>query len=141
VVSVSGGNPRPGPPAPRSGDVEPLLHLIGRDEWAAAQARGTAYRPPAAEQVGFVHLSSPAQVLIPAERFHAGRDDLVVLVVHPGRLRDPVRWEPGVPPEGDLLFPHLYGSIDHDAVVAVVPLTRDAGGRYEAPTLPRLSSS
>jgi uncharacterized protein (DUF952 family) len=141
VGPVSAGSSGGGSSGAGSGGADPLLHLIGRDEWAAAQARGTPYRPTDADDVGFVHLSSPAQVLIPAERFYAGRDDLVLLVLDPGRLRDPVRWEPGVPPEGDLLFPHLYGSIDLDAVMAALPLTRDPDGRYELPTLPSLPSS
>ena len=107
-----------------------LLHLIEPAAWRSALSRG-AVRPPSLETVGFVHLSAPEQVHLPAERLFPGRRDLVLLVVDPGRLTDPVRWEPGTPsdPEG-MRFPHLYGPLPVAAVVAVVP--------YRPPTVPTL---
>lgn len=69
-----------------------------------------------------MHLSTPEQVHLPAQALFPGRRDLVLLVVDPARLTDPVRLEQGVPPHPDgLLFPHLYGPLPVSAVVAVVP--------------------
>jgi ribosomal protein S18 acetylase RimI-like enzyme len=61
-------------------------------------------------------------VHLPAEALYPGRRDLVLLVVDPSRLTDPVRWEPGRPedPPG-MLFPHLYGPLPTTAVIAAVP--------------------
>ncbi|MGY1844261.1 DUF952 domain-containing protein [Modestobacter sp. SYSU DS0875] len=98
-----------------------LLHLIEPADWRAALNTG-AVTPPSLADVGFVHLSTPEQVHLPAQRLCPDRDDVVLLVVDPARLRDPVRWEPGVP--GDLAamcFPHLFGPLPTSAVVAVVP--------------------
>ena len=98
-----------------------LLHLIEPAAWRAALSAG-AVRPPSLESAGFVHLSTPDQVHLPAARLFPGRQDLVLLVVDPARLTDPVRFEPGV--HGDpaaMLFPHLYGPLPTSAVVAVVP--------------------
>jgi len=98
-----------------------LLHLIEPSAWRAALAEG-AVRPPSLESAGFVHLSTPDQVHLPAERLYPGRRDLAVLVVDPARLTDPVRIEPGVPADpGGMQFPHLYGPLPISAVVAVVP--------------------
>jgi uncharacterized protein (DUF952 family)/N-acetylglutamate synthase-like GNAT family acetyltransferase len=108
----------------------PLLHLIEPSAWRAALAAG-AVRPPSLGSAGFVHLSTPGQVHLPAERLHPGRRDLALLVVEPDRLTDPVRREPGVPAEpGGMLFPHLYGPLPTSAVIAVVP--------YRPPTPPVL---
>ncbi|MFQ1001337.1 GNAT family N-acetyltransferase [Modestobacter sp. SSW1-42] len=99
----------------------PLLHLTTPAAWRAALATG-ALTPPSLAEVGFVHLSSPAQVHLPAERLFPGRRDVVLLVVDPERLADPVRWEPGVPGDpASMRFPHLFGPLPTSAVVAVLP--------------------
>jgi uncharacterized protein (DUF952 family)/GNAT superfamily N-acetyltransferase len=98
-----------------------LLHLIEPAAWRAALTEG-AVRPPSLDAMGFVHLSTPAQVHLPAVRLYPGRRDLVLLVVDPARLNDPVRFEAGVPADpGGMLFPHLYGPLPTAAVIAVVP--------------------
>lgn len=99
----------------------PLVHLIEPSAWRAALDDG-AVRPPSLDQVGFVHLSTPEQVHLPAAALFPGRRDLVLLVVDPARLTAEVRWEPGRPedPPG-MRFPHLYGALPVAAVVAVVP--------------------
>ena len=99
----------------------PLLHLTTPAEWRAALDTGVV-TPPSLGEVGFVHLSSPDQVHLPAERLFPGRRDVVLLVVDPARLDAPVRWEPGVPGDpASMRFPHLYGPLPTSAVVAVLP--------------------
>jgi uncharacterized protein (DUF952 family)/GNAT superfamily N-acetyltransferase len=98
-----------------------FVHLIEPAAWRAALADG-AVRPPSLDDAGFVHLSTPDQVHLPAARLYPGRRDLVVLVVDPARLTDPVRFEDGVPADpGGTQFPHLYGPLPVTAVIAVVP--------------------
>ncbi|WP_222269649.1 GNAT family N-acetyltransferase [Modestobacter marinus] len=98
-----------------------LVHLITPGDWRAALSAG-AVRPPSLVTEGFVHLSAPGQVHLPAARLFPGRRDVVLLVVDPRRLTAPVRWEPGDPGDpGSMRFPHLYGELPTSAVVAVVP--------------------
>ncbi|MGY1604793.1 GNAT family N-acetyltransferase [Geodermatophilus sp. SYSU D00815] len=109
-----------------------LVHLVEPAAWRAALREGSL-RPASLAEVGFVHLSTPDQVHLPAERWFPGRRDLALLVVDPARLPGPVRWEPGAP--GDpaaMRFPHLYGPLPVGAVVAVVPWRPPA-----PPVLPR----
>jgi uncharacterized protein (DUF952 family)/GNAT superfamily N-acetyltransferase len=101
--------------------VTVLLHLVEPAAWRAALDSG-ALAPPSLADAGFVHLSTPEQVHLPAARLYPGRRDLALLVVDPARLADPVRYEPGVPGDpGSMRFPHLYGPLPTSAVVAVVP--------------------
>lgn len=97
------------------------VHLIEPAAWRAALDDGEV-RPQSLDAVGFVHLSTPEQVHLPAQALFPGRRDLVLLVVDPARLTDPVRLEPGRPEDpAGMLFPHLYGPLPTSAVVAVVP--------------------
>jgi uncharacterized protein (DUF952 family) len=100
-------------------DVSVLLHLCSPAEWDQAQCRGE-HRPDSLDEVGFVHLSAPRQVHLPANRLYAGRNDLMLLHVDASRLDAPVRWEPGdsTDPASEL-FPHLYGPLPVSAVIAV----------------------
>ena len=102
-----------------------LLHLCTTADWTTATARGVIDPFP---DVGFVHLSTPEQVHRPAQRLFAGRDDVLLLVVDPARLGDPVRYEPGVPGDPDAMrFPHLYGPLPTAAVVRTVPWPEPRG--------------
>lgn len=98
-----------------------LVHLLEPRDWRAALSQGEL-RPPSLAAAGFVHLSTPEQVHIPAQALFPGRRHLAVLVVDPSRLPHEVRWERGRPedPPG-MLFPHHYGPLPVTAVVAVVP--------------------
>lgn len=99
--------------------TDTLLHICSRDEWSRAREAG-AVRPPSLSETGFVHLSTPGQVHLPANRLFTGRTDLVLLHVDPFTLTDPVRYEPGVPGDPESMrFPHLYGPLPVAAVVAV----------------------
>lgn len=64
-----------------------------------------------------MHLSTPDQVALPAQRLFAGRSDLVLLVLDPARIDGAgidVRWEPGVPTDpASMRFPHAYGRCRH----------------------------
>ena len=110
-----------------------LVHLCGADEWRSAQADGE-HRPDSLAAIGFIHLSTPEQVHLPANRLYAGRTDLVLLRIDPARLSSPVRWEPGVPADPDgMEFPHLYGALLTEAVISVTPYLPGPDGRFAPP--------
>ncbi|TQM31687.1 DUF952 domain-containing protein [Nocardia bhagyanarayanae] len=100
-------------------DTHTLVHLCTWCEWRNARQTG-AHRPPSLAEVGFVHLSTPRQVHLPANRLYAGRCDLVLLRIDAKLLVDPVKWEPGVPTDpASMLFPHLYGPLPVSVVTSV----------------------
>ena len=106
-----------------------LVHLCGTEQWAQARLRG-GIRPEDAGGGDFIHLSTPAQVHLPANRLYRGREDLLLLHVDPARLDAPLRGEPGVSTDPEsMLFPHLYGVLPVAAVVrgAAYPPDDDGG--------------
>jgi uncharacterized protein (DUF952 family) len=79
------------------------------------------------EEVGFVHASRADQWPLVRERFYADvTEQLLLLTIDPARLTSELRVEQ-VPEAGDE-FPHIYGPIDLDAVVAVEELPAAEAG-------------
>ena len=112
-----------------------LVHICAADEWKSAQADGEL-RPDSLASNGFVHLSTPEQVHLPANRLYTGRTDLLLLRIDPARLSSPVRWEPGVATDPAAMeFPHLYGPLPVAAVISVTSFRPDVNGRF-APVVP-----
>ncbi|WP_102142572.1 DUF952 domain-containing protein [Mycobacterium hubeiense] len=110
--------------------MAPLVHLCSADEWRLAQDRGE-HRPDSLDADGFVHLSTPEQVHLPANRLFAGRTDLVLLHIDRTRLSAPLRWEPGVPTDpAGMVFPHLYGPLPVAAVISATPYRPGADGGF-----------
>jgi uncharacterized protein (DUF952 family) len=113
-----------------------ILHLLPERVWREVEDART-YLPEAYDDDGFVHCSPDEDVMLAvANAFYAGEDDeLVVWDLDESRLTSEVRWEapdhgppPGAP--ADTRFPHVYGPIELDAVVAVRRLVRDDAGRF-----------
>ena len=110
---------------------DPVLHIATLSSWQEAQRAGS-YAPEGLAADGFIHCSKAGQVLRAAEAYYAGRTGLVLLVIDPGRLGSEVRWEPGTDQPGEL-FPHVYGPLDLEAVVAVHPFEPGPDGRFSLP--------
>lgn len=104
--------------------------MCTRAEWDHARAAGIR-RTDSLDSEGFIHLSTPQQVHLPADRLFAGRDDVVLLWLDPERLGAPVAWEPGAPTDPESMrFPHLYGPLPMQAVVSVTDYRPGPNGTY-----------
>ncbi|SKK53222.1 glutathione S-transferase domain-containing protein [Mycobacteroides abscessus subsp. massiliense] len=115
----------------RDADAAELLHMCSIEDWARARALGE-HRPTSLVESGFIHLSAPYQIHLPANRLYRGRCDLVVLSVALNLLDCPVRWEPGVPSDPEsMLFPHLYGPLPIAAVTSVANFRPGPDGFFE----------
>ncbi len=104
-----------------------IFHIAARADWQAALAAGT-YRADSLQVDGFIHCSTAEQVVRVAQRFFCGREDLVLLSIAVERLEAEVRSE-DLAGEGEL-FPHLYGALNLDAIVAVEVWVPDSQGNF-----------
>lgn len=100
-----------------------ITHVAERTSWERAKQSGF-YEHPSLEREGYIHCSTPWQVVRIADANFPARDDLVLLVIDPSRIDGRIvfencegRFEP---------FPHIYGTIPVEAVETVWPLEWNA---------------
>lgn len=116
-----------------------IIHLTTQHDWETAQRLGE-YRAASLASEGFIHCSTAEQILKVANFLYRGQSDLILLWLEPERVHAEIRWEPPVhpapssetplEPKKDELFPHIYGTINLDAVVKVVDFLPDADGTF-----------
>lgn len=118
-----------------------ILHITTYADWENALGEGV-YRSESLNTDGFIHCSTSKQVVEVANRFYAGRDDLVLLCIDRKKVQSLVHFEAPVHPDGSLktadtieLFPHIYGPLNLDAVVQVIEFAPDSDGYFRMPDL------
>jgi uncharacterized protein (DUF952 family) len=103
-----------------------VFHIATASDWAQAQEQGsytTSTRGRTLAEVGFVHCSQDFQVETVRRAIYDDLEDpLVLLAVETDRLTSP--WQLDAVPGSDDPFPHIYGPLNLDAVVAVTPVER-----------------
>ncbi len=95
-----------------------IYKILVRAEWTQAKAVGVLAGSAVDLADGFIHFSTAAQAAETARRHFAGQADLVVLEIEADDLGEALVWEPS---RGGDLFPHLYGALATDKVLAVTP--------------------
>lgn len=106
-----------------------IVIITNRARWLEAHPTGVFVTTSLAGE-GFIHASTPEQVVGSANRHFAGQHDLVLLCIDPARVRAEIRYE-GRP--GGTQYPHLYGPLNLDAVVAVLDLPAGPDGSFSLP--------
>lgn len=102
-----------------------IFHVAFASQWHAAQRTGSytvSTRGRSLSEVGFIHCSRHDQWQAVLRRFYGDvTEPLVLLHVETDRVDVPVVDEAGESGSPDT-FPHLYGPLPVDAVVAVEPI-------------------
>ncbi|MCP6761736.1 MAG: DUF952 domain-containing protein [Fischerella sp. CENA71] len=106
-----------------------ILHITQREKWKAAKLAGI-YRADSLESEGFIHCSTPEQIIKVAERFFAAQKGLVLLLIDSEQVKSKIRYEMA---EVDELFPHIYGALNIDAVWRVVNFESGEDGKFRLP--------
>ncbi len=117
----------------------PIYHITQRDQWQLAQTEGS-YTAESLQSQGFIHCSTVSQILRVADNFYRGQRNLVLLCIDPEKVIAEVKFEPPInpvthQPEPHLteLFPHIYGTLNIDAVFQVLPLLPNEDGNFTLP--------
>lgn len=103
-----------------------IYHITTKDEHFKAVTEGE-YRNETLNKVGFIHCSLAKQVEGVANSRFKGKENLMLLSIDEIKVRAEIRYE-GV--YEDNLFPHVYGSLNMDAVVKAEELKPGRGGTF-----------
>jgi uncharacterized protein (DUF952 family) len=92
------------------------------------------YVPQDFERDGFIHCTDGERRLadVLSEFCAESVGDWLVLYIDSELVEAPVKYE-----DSARVFPHIYGPLNRDAIIAVRPIGRTADGRFLLP--PRLS--
>jgi uncharacterized protein (DUF952 family) len=96
-----------------------IFHITDAATWASSQHQGVhtgSTRGIDLAEEGYIHCSTAEQWPGVLERYYGGVQDVVLLHIDEQSLTSPLVYEqlPGAPEP----FPHVYGPINLDAVVA-----------------------
>lgn len=99
-----------------------IFHIAEVAHWTEAQESGAYTRSTVGrtlDEEGFIHAARGDQWDDVRRRYYAGvTEPLVLLVIDTDRLSSP--WQEDS--VGETTYPHIYGPLNPDAVVATVPL-------------------
>jgi len=96
-----------------------IYHVTTKEEWIIAQVNDY-YEAPSLAIEGFIHCSTANQVQGVLERYFVGKTNLVKLVIDMELLTSELKYE--LAPSVNQTFPHVFGTINLDAVIEVVEL-------------------
>ncbi|MBO0882643.1 MAG: DUF952 domain-containing protein [Mycobacterium sp.] len=104
--------------------------VLTADQMAALERDGSFAGAPVDLADGYVHLSTADQLTETVDRHFAGQEGLHVAAVDLEMLGPELKWETS---RGGALFPHIYGPLLFETVIAHGPLQRDAEGKVRRP--------
>ncbi len=107
-----------------------VYHILPGDDWNAALHAGS-YMPESLREEGFIHCSGVDQVLRTANAFFHDQLDLLLLTIAVSKVGSDIRWEDTS--QAGENFPHIYASLNLDAVISVDPMNSDSDGKFLLP--------
>ena len=92
-----------------------IHHVAILSDWQSQESKSEFF-PSDYFREGFIHCCTPSQLQGVLERYFKGKTDLVLLHLDESKLKAELKYEEST---NDEKFPHLYGSINREAVVKV----------------------
>ena len=97
---------------------EYIYHVISQEDWNQV-VNSKNYAPPSLNHEGFIHFSFADQIPGVIDRYYRDQKNLLVLKINKQKLLSRLVVEDLA---GTGSYPHLYGELNLDAVVANYPL-------------------
>jgi uncharacterized protein (DUF952 family) len=104
-----------------------ILHITTRGFWQRALDQGD-YTADSLDTEGFIHCSTPEQLLFVADSRYRGETALILLCIDTDLVEPEIRYE------GEIdQFPHIYGPLNLDAVFKLVDFPPGPDGMFTMP--------
>jgi uncharacterized protein (DUF952 family) len=107
-----------------------LTHHGSPKAYFDSQDPAEPYVPADFERDGFIHCTDGERRLSDtlSEYYSTSKDEWLVLYIDLDLVRSPVKYE-----DPEQVFPHIYGPLNRDAIVAVRGIGRMKDGRFLLP--------
>lgn len=107
-----------------------IYHMLLLSAWQR-QPVDQPYKGDTLASEGFIHCTGEIDRLaLVANRFYRHQPgEFVILGINPAQVQAEIKWELA----DQHSFPHIYGSLNLDAVVDVIKFPRDVDGQFLQP--------
>jgi len=96
-----------------------ICHVTTAEAWNEAKTKGY-YEHASLRLEGFIHCSEERQVAGVLQRYFEGQTGLIKLLIDTDKLAS--KWVYDWSPASADTFPHIYGPVNLDAIIEIVPL-------------------
>jgi len=104
-----------------------IIHCVSKRVWESYQGK-EFYKTDSLKTEGFIHCSDIENFhKVAAFNFKDVKEKLLLLCLEVEKIQAQVKWEDG---GNGTLYPHIYGELNLDAVVEVLPYLRDEYGEF-----------
>lgn len=109
-----------------------IIHHFVEKEYFEKFKDKEEYFPAGFSAEGFIHCTREPENVVKVADFMMGgsKSDLLLLVIDEDRVKPEIKYESA---GSETLFPHIYGGLNMDAVVEVMPFTKDEKGKFIFP--------
>ncbi len=108
-----------------------LLHVAKENDYKNSLQSGF-YGNSSLKKDGFIHCSTIENVVdVANDNLKQLQEKLLILCVDAEKLSSEIKWEKRG--SKGIKFPHIYGLLNLDAVINVVPFCKDSSGNFFLP--------
>ena len=102
------------------------FHLVPVEYWHACD-KTQPYLPEQFAVDGFIHCTDDRETVVAVGNRYFATDSrpYLALVIDKARVKPEIRYE-----DSSGLYPHIYGPLNRDAILRVMPAPRDTDGRF-----------
>ncbi|BCN30772.1 DUF952 domain-containing protein [Anaeromicropila herbilytica] len=104
-----------------------ILNCMEKARWEKVREEIT-FGKTEIQKEGFIHCSPIKYWWRVAPYFQSVEEELVLLCIDTEKLTSPVKWEDG--DNSGREYPHIYGEINVDSIIQVLPFNKDKDGNY-----------